>query len=93
MLAAVSYFLIGLIKSLVSNEHRHVVVITRGEFIKRKTPKRGKKSEEIHLFKFDSSLSLNGVSHNELCVIQRVHEKTLPLKYNGVVFEILGKHH
>jgi len=26
-------------------------------------------------------------------VIQRVHEKTAPPKYNGLVFEILGKHH
>jgi len=25
-------------------------------------------------------------------IIQRVHEKTPP-KYNGLVFEILGKHH
>jgi len=25
--------------------------------------------------------------------IQRVHEKTPPPKYNGVVFEILGRHH
>ena len=28
-----------------------------------------------------------------MLVLQRVHEKRPPPKYNGVVFEILGKHH
>jgi len=31
-------------------------------------------------------------SDDNMNSIQRVHEKTPPPKYNGVVFEILGKH-
>jgi len=30
---------------------------------------------------------------NSVASVQLVHEKTAPPKYNGVVFEILGKHH
>ena len=31
--------------------------------------------------------------HCFIAKLQRVHEKKRPPKYNGVVFEILGKHH
>jgi len=43
-------------------------------------------SEALELM---SSLTFSREMHN----VRNVHKKRPPLKYNGVVFEILGKHH